>query len=146
MTEVACAIIVQKGQVLVTQRGEQMTHPLKWEFPGGKVKVGESPEYCVKREIMEELGLRITVDQLLHTVKHGYDTHSIKLFPFICSVREGEVHLTEHKTFRWMTVGELDSVDWLDADVMVVEMLKEKYSEGSDPTNLISDQSREPLP
>ena len=126
MTEVTCAIIIEKEKVLITQRSEQMPHPFKWEFPGGKVKDGESPEYSIKREIMEELGLKIAVQQLLNSVKHDYGTHSIKLIPFICSVTEGEILLSEHKSFRWILVADMDSVDWLDADVGVVKDLKER--------------------
>ena len=66
MIEVACAIIIEKEKVLVTQRSESMPHALKWEFPGGKVKEGETPESCIGREIKEELGLEIRVDRLLH--------------------------------------------------------------------------------
>ncbi len=113
-------------RVLVTQRSEQMPHPLKWEFPGGKVKEGESPEFCIKREIHEELGLKITVKQLLPSVKHTYDTQTIKLIPFICSVKEGEISLSEHKTFRWIPQEDLRALDWLDADVLVVRELKKR--------------------
>ena len=64
MTEVTCAIIIKAERVLITQRSENMPHPLKWEFPGGKVKAGESPGYCIKREIFEELGLKEIADDL----------------------------------------------------------------------------------
>lgn len=115
-------------RVLVTQRSEQMPHPLKWEFPGGKVKEGESPELCIKREIQEELGLKIAVKQLLPSVKHTYDTHTIKLIPFICSVKEGEISLSEHKAFQWTPLEDLRALDWLDADVLVVRELNKKLS------------------
>ena len=113
-------------RVLVTQRSEQMPHPLKWEFPGGKVKEGESPELCIKREILEELGLKIAVKQLLPSMKHTYDTHTIKLIPFICSVKEGEISLSEHKAFQWTPLEDLMALDWLDADVLVVRELKKR--------------------
>ena len=128
MTEVTCAIIIEKERVLVTQRSEEMPHPLKWEFPGGKVKEGESPEYCIKREIQEELGLRVVVKQLLPSVKHTYGTRTIKLIPFICSREEGKISLSEHKSFRWIPIEEVEEVDWLDADVEVVRVLKERLS------------------
>jgi len=126
MTEVTCAIIIQNDRVLVTQRSEQMPHPLKWEFPGGKVKEGESPEYCIKREIREELGLEVNVMQLLPSVKHRYENRTIKLIPFICTMEEGEIALSEHKTFRWIPIDVLEAVDWLDADVEVVRVFKLK--------------------
>ena len=125
MTEVTCAIIIKNGQVLATQRSEQMPHPLKWEFPGGKVKAGESPEYCIKREILEELGVRVIVRQLLPSVRHVYDTHTIKLIPFICSVDKGKISLSEHKSYRWLPAEHLSSVDWLDADIEVIKSLSQ---------------------
>ncbi len=124
MTDVTCAIIIEKERVLVTQRSELMPHALKWEFPGGKVKAGEWPESCIKREISEELGLKIEVVRQLPSVTHTYDTHTISLFPFICTVIEGEITLSEHKSFRWVPVHELEEMDWLDADVEVVRVLK----------------------
>lgn len=122
MTEVTCAIIVDGDRVLTTQRSEQMPHPLKWEFPGGKLKEGESPEFCIKREIFEELGIRVAVRQLLPSLKHQYPTHTIKLIPFICSIEEGTITLSEHRSFRWIPAGELEALDWLDADTEVVRL------------------------
>ncbi|MCK5136133.1 MAG: 8-oxo-dGTP diphosphatase MutT [Bacteroidales bacterium] len=130
MTEVTCAIIIQKERVLVTQRSEQMPHALKWEFPGGKVKKGETPESCIRREIREELGIEIEVDQLLPSVRHAYDTHSIKLIPFICKKMKGEITLSEHNSYRWVPIIELEEMDWLDADVEVVNALKSKLTGG----------------
>ncbi len=131
MTDVACAIIIKDEKVLVTQRSEKMPHPLMWEFPGGKVKEGESPEQCILREISEELGLKIRVEQLLPSVTHEYGIHLIKLIPFICSVKEGEISLTEHKSYRWIPFEEIDSADLLDADVLVAKVLKERIAGGS---------------
>ena len=125
MIEVACAIIIEKEQVLVTQRSESMPHALKWEFPGGKVKEGETPESCIKREIKEELGLKIRVDRLLHATNYRYETHSVKLIPFICKVLEGSIILAEHKSFRWVAMKDLEDLDWLDADVEIVRILAE---------------------
>lgn len=125
--EVACAIIIHKGRVLITQRSEVMPHPLKWEFPGGKLKTGETPEYCIRREIREELGIEIKVEQLLPAVKHTYDTHKIKLIPFICSIHEGAILLSEHKSYRWVKVNELDTADWVDADRMVTRIFRERW-------------------
>ena len=128
MTEVTCAIIVEAGRVLATQRSAHMPHALKWEFPGGKVKEGETPESCIIREIHEELGLKIQVDRLLPEVKYSYDTHTIKLIPFICTPGKGNITLAEHKAYRWVPFTELEEVDWLDADVEVVKVLLAWYS------------------
>ena len=125
MIEVTCAIIIENKHVLVTQRSERMSHPLKWEFPGGKVKVGESPEKCILREIREELGLRVRVERMMRSVTHHYDSYSIKLIPFVCSRKNGdEVRLAEHKTFRWVPAEELPDVDWVEADIEIAKQIR----------------------
>jgi 8-oxo-dGTP diphosphatase len=126
--EVTCALIMDGQQVLVTQRSEQMPHPLKWEFPGGKLRSGESPEKCIVREIREELGIGISVRELLPSVKHSYEKEKIKLIPFICRWEEGEIHLAEHRFFRWVHLDDLDQLDRLEADVEIVSLLRSKYS------------------
>jgi 8-oxo-dGTP diphosphatase len=126
VTEVTCAIIIKDGSVLVTQRSESMPHPLKWEFPGGKVKEGESVEECIKREIREELGLTVSVERLLPSVRHSYGAFPIVLIPLVCTIRQGNFSLKEHKSFRWVPLNELDSVDWLEADRGVVRIIGEK--------------------
>ncbi len=128
MTEVTCAVIIEKGRVLATQRNEHMPHALKWEFPGGKVKEGETPESCIKREILEEVGLKILVDGPLPAVNYSYNTHTIRLIPFICTIGSGAISLAEHKAHRWVHFAELDELDWLDADVEVVKELQARFS------------------
>ena len=124
MTEVTCAVIVRDGKVLATQRSERMPHPLKWEFPGGKIKVGESPEQCIKREIIEELGIKIKVVQLFPTVIHSYEKSSIKLIPFLCSMMDEKISLREHKHYEWVFLSDLNTIDWLEADRKIVEKLQ----------------------
>jgi 8-oxo-dGTP diphosphatase len=124
MIEVTCAIVMDGNKVLVTQRSEHMPHPLKWEFPGGKLKEGETPERCIIREIREELGVEIEVRQLLPSVRHIYGKDSIKLIPFICRIKSGEIALAEHRSFLWADCADLDQVDFLEADVEVVAQLK----------------------
>ena len=126
--EVACAIIMDGEHVLLTQRSEQMPHPLKWEFPGGKLNSGETPECCIVREIREELGIEIFVWELLPTVKHSYAKEVIKLIPFICHWKEGEIQLAEHHSSQWVHLSELEQVDWLEADIEVMRLLLQKYS------------------
>ena len=121
--EVTCAIILDGEMVLVTQRNDNMPHPLKWEFPGGKLKPGETPEGCIIREIREELGVEISVRQLLPSVKHTYSNHTIKLIPFVCWIRQGDITLLEHRLYRWVHRSELVQIDWLEADVEVVALL-----------------------
>ena len=123
LTEVTCAIIMDGEMVLATQRSYFMPHPYKWEFPGGKLKPGETPEACIIREIREELGVKIDVIQLLPSVKHIDSEHAIKLIPFMCTIREGEISLTEHRMYRWVHRSQLEQLDWLEADVEVLDLL-----------------------
>ncbi len=123
MIEVTCAIIIEQGHILVTQRSESMAHPLKWEFPGGKVEEGESAGSCVIREIREELGLEIRVDRQLRHIEYSYETYSVRLIPFICSIEKGSIELTEHKAFRWMPQKDLEELDWLEADVDLIKQI-----------------------
>lgn len=126
--EVTCAIIMDGQHVLVTQRSERMPHPMKWEFPGGKLKSGETPEACIEREIREELGIEIAVWELLPTVKHKYARELIKLIPFVCHWKEREIQLAEHRAYQWVHLVELEQIDWLEADMEVVRLLLQKYS------------------
>ncbi|MEN8204115.1 MAG: (deoxy)nucleoside triphosphate pyrophosphohydrolase [Bacteroidota bacterium] len=126
MKLVTCAIIMDREDVLVTRRSRRMPHPLKWEFPGGKVKDGETPEACIRREIREELGIEISVGRMLPPVIHSYGSKAFRLIPFICQHLEGVIELAEHSEFKWLPAGDLDGLDWLDADAEVLKLLKEK--------------------
>lgn len=128
---VACAIIERDGKVLAVQRSERMKLPLKWEFPGGKIKQGESPEQCVVREVFEELNLRITAVQLLPSVSHDYPDFSVTLYPFICAIVSGEITLHEHKSMRWMFLHELCSLDWVAADFPIIAAYGERRNSHS---------------
>ena len=123
MIEVTCAIILDGERVLVTQRSDEMPHPLKWEFPGGKLKTGETPEGCIIREIREELGVEISVRQMLPSVKHTYSNNIVKLIPFVCMIKHGDISLLEHRSYRWVHRSELEQIDWLEADVEVVALI-----------------------
>ncbi len=127
MTEVTCAIIMKEGKVLLTQRSELMSHPLQWEFPGGKVKPGESPERCIKREINEELHVRINVEQLLPTIIHDYGFNRIKLIPFVCSLESDNISLEEHKSYAWIAKGELKNYNVLEADMELIAILNGQW-------------------
>ena len=127
MIEVTCAIITKDDKFLITQRGEDMPHPLQWEFPGGKLKAGESPESCIIREIKEELGIRVDVDRLLPSVVHNYGNQSIRLIPFICSMRDEKILLQQHKDLRWIRSDETGDFDILDADLKIIARLQGKF-------------------
>lgn len=117
---VTCAIIVRDAKVLAAQRSERMSHPLKWEFPGGKLHEGESPEECLIREIREELGIEVRPIASLPSSIHHYDHISVELLPFVCKILQGAIVLHEHRSVRWLKPVELVALDWAEADVPVV--------------------------
>ncbi len=100
-----------------------MSHPLKWEFPGGKIENGETPESALIREIKEELSVEIETGQALGSVKFNYPGKSIELIPFLALIKSGEISLTEHQAFRWLQKDELQSLDWAEADIPIIEGL-----------------------
>ena len=129
VVNVACAIILHEGKILVAQRGEQMSLPLKWEFPGGKLKDGESAESCIVREILEELEIEIEVIERLNDSMFHYETISVNLIPFICNYRAGEIRLIEHKEVKWLLSSDMLALDWAPADIPVLhEFMKTKYA------------------
>ncbi|WP_321368433.1 (deoxy)nucleoside triphosphate pyrophosphohydrolase [uncultured Draconibacterium sp.] len=116
MIQVTCAIIIQNGKVLVAQNNESSDHPLQWEFPGGKIKSGETAKACIVREIKEELNLHVQVQEKLIPVEHDYKIKCIRLIPFVCVVISGDVKLNDHKAVKWLTMDELTELDWAEAD------------------------------
>jgi 8-oxo-dGTP diphosphatase len=118
---VSCAIIERDGCFLAVQRSAQMDHPLKWEFPGGKIEPGESPEDCLKREIREELGMNVSIEKPLPPLTHAYATFSITLYPFRCHIHSGELILHEHRAFQWLTPPQSETLEWAEADQLVLE-------------------------
>jgi 8-oxo-dGTP diphosphatase len=113
---VACALIERDGLVLAARRSATMSLPLKWEFPGGKLEEGESPEECLRRELVEEMGVTIAVGQPLPLHTHSYDTLTVTLYPFVCSMESGHITLHEHSAMVWLPPHELHTLDWLEAD------------------------------
>jgi 8-oxo-dGTP diphosphatase len=123
--EVVAAIIVHKNEILCVQRGESKFNYIskKYEFPGGKMEVGETKEHAIKREIMEELKMSIDVQEEFFTVNHEYPDFSITMHSFICSCDSPIVHLTEHINFEWLNRNQLLSLDWAAADLPIVDKL-----------------------
>ena len=111
------------GRVFATQRGYGAMKD-GWEFPGGKIETGETPEEALKREIVEELNVNIAIDDFLTTVEWDYDTFHLTMQCYLCHVVSGEMVLMEHEAARWLPLEEIDSVDWLPADLMVVAALR----------------------
>ena len=121
--EVVAAIIRKEGRIFATQRGYGEWKDW-WEFPGGKMEPGETPEEALKREIREELSTEIRVDELLCTVKYDYPKFHLTLHCYLCSLVTEALHLNEHEAARWLANDELDSVKWLPADREVIEKIK----------------------
>ena len=122
---VVAAIIQKDGRILATQRGygEQKD---SWEFPGGKIEFGETLEEALVREIREELAMEVQVERHVVDVAWDYPTFHLEMACFLCSIAEGSPHLLEHEAARWLEPADIDSVDWLPADVLVVDALKEQ--------------------
>ena len=125
--EVVAAIIHDdEGRIFATQRGYGDFKD-GWEFPGGKMEYGESPENALKREIWEELETRIVVEKLVQTVEYNYPTFHITMHCYWCSIESGNLILKEHEAARWLAKDELNSVKWLPADLEVIEMLRNRH-------------------
>ena len=118
---VACAIIEQGGKVLATQRSEAMSLPLKWEFPGGKIKDSEAPADCLVRECREELGVSVAIGASLSPTTHHYPSFTVTLYPFRCRIVAGEITLHEHAALSWLRPAELHTLDWAEADLPVID-------------------------
>ena len=121
--EVVAAIIRKEGRIFATQRGYGEWKDW-WEFPGGKMEPGETPEEALKREIREELSTEIRVDDLLCTVEYDYPKFHLTLHCYLCSLVTEALHLNEHEAARWLANDELDSVKWLPADREVIEKMR----------------------
>ena len=122
--EVVAAIIHDdNGRIFATQRGYG-DYKDGWEFPGGKMEPGETPEDALKREIWEELETKIVVERLVQTVDYDYPQFHLTMHCFLCSIESGSLILKEHEAARWLKPEELDSVDWLPADRIVIDKLK----------------------
>ena len=123
--EVVAAVILHEGRILATQRGYGEWKDW-WEFPGGKMEAGETPEEALVREILEELSTEISVDEFLCTVEYDYPKFSLTMHCYLCSLLTEALHLNEHEAAKWLTLDELDCVEWLPADLKVIEALKKR--------------------
>ena len=125
--QVVAAVIREGDRIFATQRGYG---PYKdgWEFPGGKIEPGESPQDALRREILEELGAEIEVQDFIVRVEYDYPEFHLDMQVFWASVLAGDLVLKEHEAARWLGLDELDAVGWLPADQVVVKRLKESVS------------------
>jgi 8-oxo-dGTP diphosphatase len=103
-----------------------MSLPLKWEFPGGKIRDGEQPAECLKRELLEELGIEVVIARPLPQTTHHYPTSTVTLHTFVCTILRGELTLHEHAASRWLQPDELPALDWADADRPLLEIYRKE--------------------
>ncbi len=125
IVKVVAAIIIHNNYIFASQRGYGEFKD-GWEFPGGKVEPGESSKEALAREIKEELDMEIEVGDYLETVEYDYTRFHLSMDCFFCTIKSGELVLKVHEAAKWLTVDNLDSVDWLPADKGLIESIK-KY-------------------
>ena len=121
---VVAAIIIKNEEVFATQRGYG-DFKGGWEFPGGKIDAGETPEEALVREIKEELDTEVEVIELLDTVEYDYPNFHLSMDCFICNIKSGDLVLKEHEAAQWLTKETLDSVNWLPADLGLIDKIRE---------------------
>ena len=127
---VVAAIIEKDGHIFATQRGYG-NYKDWWEFPGGKIEPGETPEQALKREIKEELDTEISIDEFLITVEYDYPEFHLVMDCYMCSIVSGELTLLEHEAARWLPACDMWQVKWLGADYEVIEAIEKKFSKSN---------------
>lgn len=122
---VVAAIIIENNKVFATQRGYGDFKD-GWEFPGGKIEIDETPEEAIVREIKEELDTAVEVVELLDTVEYDYPNFHLSMDCFICKIVAGDLVLKEHEAAKWLTKKTLGSVEWLPADLGLIEKIEKR--------------------
>ena len=122
--KVVAAIIKNEDKILVTKRGYGEFINM-WEFPGGKIESGETKKQALVREIKEELNIEINVDKFALDIEYQYPNFYLFMSCFMCSIKEGSIELLEHNDGKWITKEELNTLNWLPADIDAVNYLKE---------------------
>lgn len=124
---VVAAVITDGEQIFCVRKGETRYAytSYKWEFPGGKIEQGETPQQALQRELLEEMNFEISVGEELITINHTYPDFSITMQAFLCTATDKSFTLKEHKEYCWATLEELKLLDWCEADKPIVEVLLE---------------------
>jgi 8-oxo-dGTP diphosphatase len=126
--DVVGAVIIRDGLVLCAKRGPTGALPGMWEFPGGKIELGESPREALEREIVEELECRVSVGEQVASTSHEYDFGIVTLTTFFCELLEGEPKLSEHEEVAWLPPAELRQLDWAPADIPAVGLIEREFA------------------
>ena len=126
---VVAAVIREGDRIFATQRGYG-EYKDGWEFPGGKIEEGETPQEALKREIFEELDTEIAVGNLIKTIEYDYPTFQLSMDCFWATVKSGHLELKEAEAARWLGKDELDEVEWLPADLELVDKTRESLAKG----------------
>ena len=125
--KVVAAIIIENNKIFATQRGYG-DFKGGWEFPGGKIEAGELPQEALIREIREELDTEIEVGELIDTIEYDYPNFHLSMECYWAKVISGDLVLKEHAAAKWLAKDELDSVEWLPADITLIEKIKGEYN------------------
>ena len=135
--EVVAAIIQRDGAYFATQRGYGEFEGM-WEFPGGKIEPGETPENALKREIQEELGIDITIDKFLCTTDYDYPSFHLTMHCYLCTSNTQSIELHEHLSAKWITQNELNTLNWLPADLQLLPALHAILTQTNDNETTLS--------
>ncbi|OAB48003.1 (deoxy)nucleoside triphosphate pyrophosphohydrolase [Paenibacillus antarcticus] len=117
------AVIVNEDKILCAQRGVSKSLPLKWEFPGGKIESGETPQEALKREIHEEMNCQVEIGDHVEDTTYEYDFGIVHLTTYYCRLIEGTPTLTEHVAIKWLPRAELNTLDWAPADIPAIQKI-----------------------
>lgn len=126
MQDVTAAIITRDHQVLIAQRAKNQSYAAYWEFPGGKVEEGETPEHCLKRELFEEFGVEANIKKFIHESIYEYPKGAIRLLAYQVDLISETIELRVHDAYRWVDIDDLPNYDLLPADIPIIEKLAEE--------------------
>ena len=125
---VGAVLVNETNQIFCALRSPQMSLPNLWEFPGGKIEPGESPKETLKRELMEELKIEVTVGEEVESTYYEYDSFTIQLTTFYSKIHSGTPVLTEHADYKWLSADELSNLEWAPADIPAVQKIQKQFN------------------